>query len=116
MNVWQNEPQTVASERAELAVEFPGRLLLGIGIGHPYLGLRNYTSNLLRFGFTERDIANGGSDRLIDAIVPHGSADEIATAVSVHLSAGADHVCLQALGATGIPRDQWSALASALIA
>ena len=38
-----------------------------------YLGLRNYTSNLLRLGFTEQDIADGGSDRLIDAIIPHGS-------------------------------------------
>ena len=40
-----------------------------------YLGLRNYTSNLLRFGFTERDVADGGSDRLIDAVIPHGSAE-----------------------------------------
>ena len=39
-----------------------------------YLRLRNYTSNLLRFGFTEDDIANGGSDRLIDAVIPHGVA------------------------------------------
>ena len=39
-----------------------------------YLRLRNYTNNLLRFGFTEDDIANGGSDRLIDAVIPHGSA------------------------------------------
>ena len=39
-----------------------------------YLRLRNYTTNLLRFGFTERDLAGGGSDRLIDAVVPHGDA------------------------------------------
>ena len=39
-----------------------------------YLGLQNYTSNLLKFGYTERDIADGGSDRLIDAVIPHGSA------------------------------------------
>ena len=38
-----------------------------------YLGLTNYTSNLLKFGFTEADIADGGSDRLIDAVIPHGS-------------------------------------------
>ena len=38
-----------------------------------YLGLTNYTSNLLKFGYTERDIADGGSDRLIDAVIPHGS-------------------------------------------
>ena len=63
-----------------------------------YLGLSNYTSNLLRFGFTERDIADGGSDRLIDAVIPHGSAEAIAEAVRAHLDAGADHVCLQPLG------------------
>ena len=39
-----------------------------------YLGLSNYTQNLLDLGFTEADIAGGGSDRLIDAVIPHGSA------------------------------------------
>ena len=80
-----------------------------------YLGLRNYTSNLLKFGFTEQDIAGGGSDRLIDAIIPHGTAEEIAAAAREHLDAGADHVCLQTVGITGIPREPWTALAAALI-
>jgi probable F420-dependent oxidoreductase len=80
-----------------------------------YLRLRNYTSNLLRFGFTERDIADGGSDRLIDAVIPHGGSGQIAEAVHAHLDAGADHVCLQPLGADGTPREQWTALATALI-
>jgi probable F420-dependent oxidoreductase len=79
-----------------------------------YLGLSNYTNNLLQFGFTERDIADGGSDRLIDAVIPHGSAAEIADAVNAHLEAGADHVCLQPVGVSGVPREQWSALARAL--
>jgi probable F420-dependent oxidoreductase len=79
-----------------------------------YLGLRNYTGNLLRYGFTEDDIANGGSDRLIDTIVPHGSAQEIAAAAREHLEAGADHVCLQPVGVRGIPRAEWTALAAAL--
>ena len=39
-----------------------------------YLRLRNYTSNLIKFGFTEADIADGGSDRLIDTVIPHGDA------------------------------------------
>jgi probable F420-dependent oxidoreductase len=215
VNVWQNEPAQLAAEHAALTEVFPGRLLLGIGIGHPeatsdysrplstmrefldgldaavepvpqderclaalgprmlelsaerslgaipyfvsvehtrfarerlgpgallapelacvldtdstraretarryaqlYLRLRNYTSNLLRFGFTEQDIADGGSDRLIDAVIPHGSSEQIAQAVRAHLDAGADHVCLQPLGADGIPREHWTALASALI-
>jgi probable F420-dependent oxidoreductase len=81
---------------------------------HMYLGLRNYTSSLLRYGFTEADIADGGSDRLIDIIVPHGSADDIAAAAREHLDAGADHVCLQPVGVKGVPRSEWTALASAL--
>ncbi len=79
-----------------------------------YLGLSNYTNNLLRFGFTEADIADGGSDRLIDVIIPHGSAEEIAAAAREHLDAGADHVCLQTVGVTGVPVDEWTALAAAL--
>jgi probable F420-dependent oxidoreductase len=80
-----------------------------------YLGLRNYVSNLLKFGFTNEDVADGGSDTLIDAIVPHGTANEIAAVVRAHLAAGADHVCLQPVGVSGIPREEWTALASALI-
>jgi probable F420-dependent oxidoreductase len=80
-----------------------------------YLGLSNYVRNLLRCGVTEEDVANGGSDRLIDAIVPQGSAEEIAATVRAHLDAGADHVCVQPLGEDGIPRHSWAALAKALI-
>ena len=79
-----------------------------------YLGLRNYTNNLLNHGFTERDIADGGSDRLIDAVVPQGSAERIAEVAREHLDAGADHVCLQPPATTAIPRAEWTALASAL--
>ena len=215
VNVWQYEPSELAAECAQLACEFPGRLLLGIGIGHPeatgeysdplstmrdffdgldsaavpvprdarcaaalgpkmldlsaqrslgtltyfvpvehtrfarerigeqgliatelacvvetdadrarakarnyaslYLGLRNYTSNLRRFGFTDEDITQGGSDRLIDAIIPHGTADQIAAVARRHLDAGANHVCLQPVGVDGVPRERWTTLASALI-
>jgi probable F420-dependent oxidoreductase len=215
VNVWANDPAELAAEYASLEAEFPGRLLLGIGIGHPeatsdytkplqtmrafydgldaasvpvprerrcqaalgdkmlalsaerglgahsyfvpvehtrtarrllgegpllapelacavddddargraaargyarlYLGLSNYTNNLRRFGFTDDDIAGLGSDRLIDSVVPHGTADQIAAAVRAHHDAGADHVCLQPVGARGVPREQWTALARALI-
>jgi probable F420-dependent oxidoreductase len=80
-----------------------------------YLGLRNYTQNLLDVGFTEVDVADGGSDRLLDAVIPQGSAEEIAEVVRAHLDAGADHVCVQPLGEPGIPRGSWTALAKALI-
>jgi probable F420-dependent oxidoreductase len=79
-----------------------------------YLDLRNYTRNLLDFGFTEQDFAEGGSDRLIDAIIPHGTPEEIGAFAEDHLQAGADHVCLQPVGMTGIPRSEWTALAEAL--
>jgi peptide/nickel transport system ATP-binding protein len=49
-----------------------------------YLGLRNYVQALLRFGFTEKDVANGGSDRLINAVIPQGSAEQIAEVVLLH--------------------------------
>jgi probable F420-dependent oxidoreductase len=84
------------------------------GYAKLYLGLTNYTSNLLRFGFTDADLADGGSDRLIDAVIPHGSAEQIAAAAHEHVDAGADHVCLQTVGVSGVPVEQWTALASAL--
>jgi probable F420-dependent oxidoreductase len=215
VNVWDYEPAQLAAEFWELDADFPGRLLLGIGIGHPeaisaydrpltkmrsfldgiaaaerpvprermtiaalgpkmldlslertlgthpyftppahtkfarerlgpgalvapelavvvdedhlsakvaareyaqfYLELSNYTANLLRFGFTEDDLGDGGSPRLIDTIVPQGSAAQVAVAVQAHLDAGADHVCVQAIGVQGVPREQWRALAHALI-
>jgi probable F420-dependent oxidoreductase len=80
-----------------------------------YLELRNYTSNLLRFGWTERDIADEGSDRLIDAVVPHGTPERIAEAVREHLDAGADHVCLQPLGHGSSPISDYRALAAVLL-
>ena len=215
LNVWSNEPGEAAAADAALRAGFPGRVMLGIGIGHPeatsdyrrpltamrafldgldaspspppvgerclaalspkmldlarertagthsyfvpvehtrsarerlgpgalvapevacvvdtdpvrakavareyaklYLGLRNYTQNLRRWGFTEADLAGGGSDRLIDAVVPQGSAGQIAEVIRAHLDAGADHVCLQPLGEKGIPRESWTALAKSLL-
>jgi probable F420-dependent oxidoreductase len=79
-----------------------------------YLGLRNYTQNLLELGFADADIAGGGSDRLIDAIIPQGSAGQIGETVGAHLEAGAEHVCVQPLGEAGIPRESWTALAKVL--
>jgi probable F420-dependent oxidoreductase len=80
-----------------------------------YLRLSNYTNNLLKFGFTERDLADGGSDRLIDAVIPHGSPEAIADAIRAHLEAGADHVCLQPLGHGPEPLEDFAALAKALL-
>jgi probable F420-dependent oxidoreductase len=80
-----------------------------------YVGMTNYARNLLRFGFTEDDLADGGSDRLIDAVVPHGSAETIVEAVHAHFEAGADHVCLQPVGHGSETLDDYRALAAALL-
>jgi probable F420-dependent oxidoreductase len=212
LNVWQHEPAEVAAGHAALTADFPGRFMLGVGIGHPeatsdytrplttmrkfldglddgdvpreersvaalrpkmlqlaaerslgafpyfvpvehtrfarerigadavlatevavvvetdpeaarsiareyaagYLDLRNYTDNLRELGYDDSELADGGSDRLIDAVIPHGSAEAIAEAVRAHLDAGADHVCLQPLGHGPHPADDYRALAAAL--
>ncbi len=70
-------------------------------VANPYLGLVNYTSNLRRLGFTDEDLDDGGSDRLIDALVAHGTAEQVAAQLGAHLDAGADHVCIQLLADGG---------------
>ena len=82
-----------------------------------YIGLPNYRRNVLSLGFEESDFENGGSDRLVDAIVAWGDLDTVRARVQEHLDAGADHVCLQALTAdmAELPRDQWKALAKGLL-
>jgi probable F420-dependent oxidoreductase len=214
VNVWANEPAELAASYQALDAEHPGRLLVGIGIGHPeataeyaaplatmrafldgldaapaplprerravsalaprmlalaaersrgthtyfvpvehtrqarerlgagpliaaelacvldedaeraratarryaemYLARSNYTNNLRALGYGDDDIGGGGSDRLIDAVIPHGSAQQIAAVARAHREAGADHVCLQPVGVSGIPREEWTALAAAL--
>jgi probable F420-dependent oxidoreductase len=63
-----------------------------------YLNLSNYLSNWKRLGFTDDDVAKPGSDKLIDAVVAHGSSDAVAKRLTEHLDAGADHVSIQVLG------------------
>jgi probable F420-dependent oxidoreductase len=213
VNVWQYEPAELSAEFTRLEAEFPGRVLVGIGIGHPeatqeyarpltrmtqfldaldaaepaipldrrclaalgprmldlsserslgthpyftpvehtrfarerlgpgalvapelscvvgeppdrdrarafaanYLRMSNYTNTLKRFGFEPADIDAGGSDRLIDEVVPQGPADHIADIARAHLDAGADHVCVQQVGAPALPEPEWRALAAALL-
>lgn len=83
-----------------------------------YLALPNYTNNLLRLGFDEDDLAEGGSDKLVDALVAWGDVEAVVERVTAHHQAGADHVCLQVLDAdaTAVPMRQWRRLAEALVA
>ncbi|MCI2418380.1 LLM class F420-dependent oxidoreductase [Saccharopolyspora sp. K220] len=84
-------------------------------IQHPYLGLTNYVSNLRRHGYTEQDVADGGSDRLIDALSLHGTPEAIAAGLTAHLDAGADHVGIQVLTAgTDSPMPGFRELAEVL--
>lgn len=66
-------------------------------VQRPYLGLRNYRANLLRLGWAESDLDDGGTDALIDALVAHGTPEQVAARLDEHLAAGADHVCAQVL-------------------
>lgn len=68
---------------------------IGRAFARHYLALPNYANNLRRLGWSDEDIANDGSDRLIDAVVAWGDVDTIVARVKAHLDAGADHVCLQ---------------------
>src|ERR1022692_422809 len=84
-------------------------------VRNPYLGLVNYTSNLRRLGWTDADLAGGGSDALIDALVAHGSPGQVAARLTEHLDAGADHVSVQLLTGPGAdPLDGYRQLAQAL--
>jgi probable F420-dependent oxidoreductase len=83
-----------------------------------YLTLPNYTNNFLRLGFSEADFQNGGSDRLIDAIIAWGDLAQIRSRVRAHHAAGADHVCIQVLtkDPKSLPLREWRELSSALLA
>jgi probable F420-dependent oxidoreductase len=80
-----------------------------------YLALPNYANNLLRIGFSPDDLASV-SDRLFDAIIAWGDEDAILRRIREHQSAGADHVCIQALEADPriFPREQWRRIAAAV--
>jgi len=77
-----------------------------------YLTLPNYADNWRRSGFDEADLADGGSDRLVDALVAWGDESAVRERVEEHFAAGADHVALQALGED--PVGQLTRLAPAL--
>ncbi len=66
-----------------------------------YMVLDNYRNNWLRIGFTEADLANGGSDQFIDAMVLWGSAAKVKEGLRAHFAAGATHVAIQPVHAEG---------------
>ncbi len=70
-----------------------------------YMGLPNYVNNWRRLGFGDDDFAGGGSNRLVDAVTVWGDEEAIRARIEQHWQAGADHVCIQALGPTALPDD-----------
>jgi probable F420-dependent oxidoreductase len=84
-----------------------GRQALGM-----YARLPNYRNNWLRLGFTPEEIdGDGGSDRLIDALVAWGDEKAIAGRIQEHRDAGATHVCIQPLSVGGPPgQPDWKTL------
>jgi len=80
-----------------------------------YGSLDNYRRNLMRLGWEEAEIDDGGSDRLVDALVAWGDVEAVRARVAAHLEAGADHVCIQPLPAGDFRLDQLRELAPALL-
>lgn len=80
-----------------------------------YTGLPNYRASWVRQGFSQDDAVRGGSDRLKSAMVV-GGEEAVVRRVREHLDAGADHVCLQVLGADAFtaPVEDWARLAPAM--
>jgi probable F420-dependent oxidoreductase len=81
-----------------------------------YLGLPNYAKNLLSIGYEEEDLAGGGSDRLVDAVVCWGDVATVAKKVRAHHEAGADHVCIQVVSGSrsSFPMAEYRELAEAM--
>jgi probable F420-dependent oxidoreductase len=81
-----------------------------------YMTLPNYVNNFRRLGFEDADFADGGSDRLMDAVFAWGTVDQVVARLHEHLDAGADHVAVNVVGGErGVPPlAAWHVLAAAL--
>ena len=110
------ETPLLCPEQAVLLETDPGRAR-EIARTHTagYLARPNYVENLRRLGFDDPDFVDGGSDRLVDAIVAWGDLDAVKARVDAHLDAGADHVCVQVLSddPRSLPTTGWREVASA---
>jgi probable F420-dependent oxidoreductase len=104
-NAWLAPEQMVLREKDPSKARPVARANMRI-----YVGLPNYQNNLRWLGYTDEDFANGGSDRLVDAIVAWGDDGAIEARVKAHLDAGANHVCIQPLRPDGKPGPDLEAL------
>jgi probable F420-dependent oxidoreductase len=85
----------VAEQKVALETDPAKARALGRNELSHYMVLDNYRNNWLRIGFSEAELANGGSDRFIDAMVLWGTADKVKQGLRAHFDAGATHVCIQ---------------------
>jgi probable F420-dependent oxidoreductase len=86
-----------------------------------YLALPNYVNTWRRLGYGDDDVADGGSDRLIDALYAYGTPVRIAERIDRYRAAGADHVCLRVvvddpLESAAPPLPAWRELAALVVA
>ena len=119
-----SEAREILGERAILAVEQAvvpttdrqQALRLARTHLHEYLLLPNYRNSWLRQGFNEQDLVDGGSERLVEALVAWGDEQAIRERIERHLSAGATQVCVQILAETAFEEfSGWRRLAPALL-
>lgn len=75
-----------------------------------YMPLPNYYKNWFRLGFNEDDLKDGGSDRLMDAMVYWGTADEIKAKLQKYFDGSADQVVIQPIRPDGEAGPDWPAL------
>ena len=66
-----------------------------------YVQLENYANNWRRLGFTDDDLAGGGSNRFVDGNVAWGDESAIRKRIQLFWDAGADHVCIQSIHPSG---------------
>jgi probable F420-dependent oxidoreductase len=71
-----------------------------------YLGLPNYLQSLRSIGFEESDFADGGSDRLVDAMIAWGDEQALRARIAAQYRAGATHVCVTLLRSEGNARER----------
>ena len=108
--------QDVAAELGNFSVRLLPLLAACFGLSFVYLTLPNYQNNWKWLGFEDADFANGGSDRLIDAVVAWGDERAIAARIQAHFDAGADHVAIQAFRPDGEPGPDMSLGEAAILA
>ncbi|BBY28339.1 LLM class F420-dependent oxidoreductase [Mycolicibacterium sediminis] len=97
-NILGNSVYLAPEHKVVLTTDVDEAREVGRGAVDFYLNLSNYLNNWKRLGFTDEDLVKPGSDKLIDAVVAHGTPEAVAARLNEHLGSGADHVTIQVLG------------------